>query len=379
MPVYLVMTALATVLAFFACRVRAGLPAEPSAVQLVIGRDTRSRALRFWALAIGSALPYVLVAGFRYYVGTDYGFTYEPLIRRMLNGVPFDEMIVEPGYWALCRLLSSLGLGITWLMLISAIFITLFFWLAFYEQSDIPWLSVFLFAGTRHFFISMNVVRQYMAMALVLFGFRFIREKCFWKYALCVGVAMLFHTSALFLLPLYFLRYLKIHPLVGGGLLALTYVLKAPLMELLRFVVGKTSYAWYLTSVWADVPPTYPQKLLALLPIVLIASVYYFLNGNRDKPMFRVGYACLLGVVFFALNRNIIPLTDRLSHMLEMTQLLFVPMLLHGEKRKWLRVLLGVLMIGSILWLTYFEIFQNGYHEVQLYRCVFFPEIAFQW
>ncbi|MEG2930771.1 MAG: EpsG family protein, partial [Ruthenibacterium sp.] len=216
------------------------------------------------------------------------------------------------------------------------------------------------------------------AMALVLFGFRFIREKCFWKYALCVGVAALFHTSALLLLPLYFLRYLKINPLVGGGALALVYVFKAPLMELLRFLVGKTSYAWYLTSVWADVPPTYPEKIWAMLPLLLVASVYYFLNGNRDKPMFRVHYACLLGVFFLLLNRNIVPLTDRLCQLLEMSQMLFVPMLLKGEKRTWLRVLLGAAVIGGLLWLTYFEIFHNGNHEVQLYRCALFPQIAFQ-
>lgn len=380
MPVYLVMTALATGLAFWACmaarRLPAGMRGKPIAA--LKAADTRKAALQVWALAVGSALPYVLVSGFRYKVGTDYIETYEPLIQGMLEGVEFPTMIVEPGYWAVCRILSGLGLGITWLMLFSAAFTIAFFWVAFYDLSDIPWLSVFLFAGARPFFISMNCVRQYMAMAMALFAFRYIKEKCFWKYALCICVAALWHSSILVFLPLYFLRYVKPNPFAGAGLLALTVVFKEQIMALLRFVVEKTPYAFYIGSIFDSVPPTYPEKFLATLPVFVVGCVYYFVADNRKDALFRVLLTCQLGVLFFALNRNVIPLAERVSWMLEMTQLLFIPMLLHREPRKWLRWVLGAVMIGALLWFTYYEIFQHGYQAVNLYRCVFFPDIAFQ-
>ena len=372
MPVYLVTALLATLLCFFACRVRQRLPAGISLKE----RGHRREIVLFWVLVIGSALPYVLVSGFRYDVGTDYFFTYEPLMCLIRDGMLQPGQRVEPAFMLLCEAAVFFGKGITWVMLLSTVITVLFFWLAFYGESDIPWLSVFLLAGARPFFISMNCVRQYMGMAIVLFAFRFIKEKCFWKYALCVGVAALFHVSVLILLPLYFVRYLQLNPLLGGGLLALSFLLKTPLMALMRFVVSKTPYAEYIGTVYDSVPPTYPEKFWAMLPLLVVVSVYYFVGENRKDPLFRVFYLCQLGVMFFTLNRNIIPLAERVSWMLEMPQLLLVPMLIHREPGRRKKILIAALLLGSLLWLTWYEIFKNGYHEVVPYRCVFFPELG---
>lgn len=149
-------------------------------------------------------------------------------------------------------------------------------------------------------------------------------------------------------------------------------------MALMHFVVEQTPYAWYIGSMFDNAPPTYPEKFWAMLPLFLVGCAYYFVGENRRDPLYRVLLFCQWGVLFFALNRNIIPLAERISWMLEMAQLLFVPLLLHREPRKWLRWVLGAVLIGTLLWFTYYEIFLRGYHETNLYRFVFCNEIAFQ-
>lgn len=374
MWIYLVAALLATVLAFFACRVRV---AACGGLQAPWTQGDKRRWL-FLALAAASALPFVVLAGFRYDVGTDYFYTYEPLIRFLQTGVGPIESRVEIGYWLLGKFVLLCGQGITWLLLYSAAFTVLFYWLGIFEQSDIPWLSVWLFAGTRAYFISLNAVRQFMALALALFALRFIKEKCFWKYALCICAGALFHSAALLLLPVYFLRYLKLHPLVGAGLLAAGYALHTPLQMLLRFVVEKTPYAAYLGSVYESTRAVYPEKLVVFLIILCVMSYYYFIDSTlRDDAFFRVSYACQLVMVFIAYSCDLVPLAERISWSLEITHILLIPMLLAREKRRAVRWCVAALLLGAYAYLTYFEIFQNGWHEVIPYRFVFFPEVGF--
>ena len=52
-------------------------------------------------------------------------------------------------------------------------------------------------------------MRQWLAICLFIFAFRYIRDRKPIKYALCVFVAMTVHSSAIILFPLYFITYLR--------------------------------------------------------------------------------------------------------------------------------------------------------------------------
>ena len=75
----------------------------------------------------------------------------------------------------------------------------------------------------------MNFSREVIAIGIGLVAVQFIREKRHIPFLDCVAVAMLFHTTAVVLLPCYFLCRVELHPryalLLTAGVLACSGVL----------------------------------------------------------------------------------------------------------------------------------------------------------
>ncbi len=68
------------------------------------------------------------------------------------------------------------------------------------------WFAVFLYVFTPGFMVlHCSAMRQSLAIALFLFSIDYIHKKDAIRYFLCIGLASLFHSSALVLLPVYFL------------------------------------------------------------------------------------------------------------------------------------------------------------------------------
>ena len=380
MSVYIPMALVATLCAFLAqlqqqkCR---AFVAQNGAAPLSAQRRYK---YAFLALAIASAIPYLVVSGIRWDVGTDYFGVYVYMFEGIVvRGEPPSFTGIEPGYWAVNKLVWACGQGLVWLMTVTTAITLLFFFLGFYRGSKLPWLSVWLFAGARHFFISMNGIRQYMGLAFVFFGFTFVREKhSFWKYALCVLAGTLFHVSCIVLLPLYFLKYLRVNPFVGAGLLGGVFLARSQILDLIWHILLQVKpFKHYLLANPANAPMTYPEKLLLNLPIFLLAAWFYFRDDNRNDPQFRFLFNMELLLLAVVLLRNIIPEADRFCWSLETAQLLFIPHLIMLEKNKKLRWVWGAVMVGGYAVFTWWEIVTCLNHGVIPYRCFLNPEIAF--
>lgn len=104
-----------------------------------------------------------------------------------------------------------------------------------YFYSPIIVLSFFLFILTDYP-QSCFLLRQYLAMATVLFSIPFIIDRQLVKYLVCIAIAYSFHTSSLVFLPIYFLYktnvtslsktrlyvFLGVVALLGGAFLVYT-------------------------------------------------------------------------------------------------------------------------------------------------------------
>lgn len=90
----------------------------------------------------------------------------------------------------------------------SAITIVLFVRFIYKNSLDFT-MSIFLFIAGGSFFTSMNIMRQYLAIGIVLQGYTFIKNKKLLPYVFIVLVAFLFHKSALFAIPCYFIMSQK--------------------------------------------------------------------------------------------------------------------------------------------------------------------------
>lgn len=182
----------------------------------------RPKARRAAVLAIAF---FVLVGALRWRVGTDY-WTYAAKFRGYVDA-PFASYrpLNEPGI----KVLARVGAFIyddyaSMFALASIITLGLFVWtLCRWGRPSVALtLVLFVFQGT--FLASFNVVRQYLACALVFAGHRLIIDRKPGRYLCVVGLASLFHVSALALVFLYFvprkqLRLAGITALMVGAVL----------------------------------------------------------------------------------------------------------------------------------------------------------------
>ena len=117
----------------------------------------------------------------------------------------------EPGFLVFNIILSYLHVSPRLFLCITALIFSAAVYKFIKDNSHSYLMSVLLFINLLFFFQSMSIMRQFMALSIILFfGFKFIKEKKILKYAITVIAAALFHYTALiaFLLyPLYYLRY----------------------------------------------------------------------------------------------------------------------------------------------------------------------------
>lgn len=147
------------------------------------------------------------VVGFRYYVGNDWeGYRIHFEYLRTYNYMLYK---MEWGFLAINKIISGLGGNYT-LMFFTVALISWYFIFKSVPFVLLPLTLFFLFTD-EFFFWSMNGVRQFVAMAIFLYSIKFIINHNMGKYFLMVGLAALFHISALFLIPLYFIPFQKLY------------------------------------------------------------------------------------------------------------------------------------------------------------------------
>lgn len=112
----------------------------------------------------------------------------------------------EPGYSLLNALLKLIWPNpIFMYFVVSAIILGIIIYTCIKQSKDIC-MSVFLFMCMGFFFFSINIQRQYIALAICFFSYQFISydKKDIKKYLISILIASTFHISALIMIPFYF-------------------------------------------------------------------------------------------------------------------------------------------------------------------------------
>lgn len=63
--------------------------------------------------------------------------------------------------------------------------------------------TIFCFITFGIFELALSAIRQWIAASIFLLAFRYIKEKKFWRYFICILIAAAFHNSAIVLLAVY--------------------------------------------------------------------------------------------------------------------------------------------------------------------------------
>lgn len=163
----------------------------------------------FWIPLIALSL----FAGMRSYrVGTDSG-NYTRDFRTNLDVYNFEfNELIEPGYQALENGLLKITHNYFWLFFITALIVVSCYLIIIKRYSVNYGLSVFLFVTLGVYTFFFNGLRQGIAMAIFALALPHLLEKRLLPYLLICFLASMFHNTALFMIPFYFLVNLRIKP-----------------------------------------------------------------------------------------------------------------------------------------------------------------------
>ncbi|PKG36542.1 EpsG family protein [Psychrobacter sp. Sarcosine-3u-12] len=259
----------------------------------------------FWILLEQKALnrksfwiPWValsLFAGIRsYLVGTDSG-NYTQDFRNQLNVdyFKFNET-VEFGYQLFEYALLNITHNYFWFFFITSS-IVVYCYLSVIKKHSVNYtLSVFLFITLGVYTFFFNGLRQGLAMAIFAFSLSYLLERRFFLYFLiCLG-ASLFHITALFMIPFYFLVNLRIKLL----------------NKILLVFIGSLFTSKFLISYLADTNERYEgyataaEKAGGLLTLgfytVLLFLIYFVIRlyKIRDDYLIKLFTFYATGIVF---------------------------------------------------------------------------------
>lgn len=184
--------------------------------------------------------------------------------------------VTEPGY-ALINILANYLFGsYKWVFIISAVLILFPLWRFAQKYSPSFLFSIFLYLMIGTYYEGFNIMRQMIAASICIMAFQYLKEKEFIRYCFVVVVGALFHSSAIVMLPMYFImrpwktkKYIQKASII---LIALTSVLSATAVEALftRAIYGVSRSLSLNTVSWKTI----------ILPLLIIVICQVFQNED---------------------------------------------------------------------------------------------------
>lgn len=162
-----------------------------------------------------------IISGYRYYVGTDYS-TYQNIFNT-IKTTNKDDSITEIGYYILNKIIYGINQNPQMIFIVTSSIILGLIFFTIIKQCSRYELALYLFITMFHFYASLNVIRQYIAIAITFFAVKYIFEKNFFRYLILVLLASTFHITSIIMIPIYFIviRKMDIREYIYGAIIGL--------------------------------------------------------------------------------------------------------------------------------------------------------------
>lgn len=322
-------------------------------------------------------LIFSVLAGIRYYVGTDYETYTLFQIPETLSGVQRGHE-VEFLYKYIIYFGNWLG-SYQWIFAITHV-IFLFFILAYIRENSKNYsFSVFIFMSSTLFAFSLNGMRQSIATAIFLYAVKYIKKNNLIKYMIFIVIAILFHKSAMIYIPFYLLSYVDLRsykkmPIVLFITLILT-VSSKPIYSLLYKLSFKYGfYSKFFNSQYDQgVQFNWMYFLMLLINVVIVLSFYLFVS-NDDATLEeldnKVEFNIQVIALFFSAVSFVVPGAFRMFYMFNPIQLTLVPNMLSKISDKRLRLVIKCTIVLLYIVLYGYLIMRLNQNEILPYQTI---------
>ncbi|MBE6151814.1 MAG: EpsG family protein [Firmicutes bacterium] len=318
-----------------------------------------------------------IVSGFRYCVGTDFDnyaswfFQINTLKDIHISSFGFDVLIL------LIKLFTN---NSQWLFIITSFIILLLIYKAILNEKDDYDLILYLFITLIFYCSSFNGIRQWIAIAILMNSLKFIREKNFYKYLICVLAASLFHITALNTIILYFLLNLKYKDTIKVILFVLAFlILKITNITEIFILIVKHILPSYYAKYTITGYDIYAIRG-GILPILLCGGmfVFYLLFKKKllskqlieeEKLEFKINFAFILSIMSVVNTVN--ELFCRIALFYIPFVIFLIPDVLKIFNDKWRKIFKVLIIILTLIFMI-INISHNNPHDALPYTFYFF-------
>lgn len=311
---------------------------------------------------------YSIISGLRYmnYYQSDewiYRVGFEALVNKGIGEVLSHK---EVGFallnWGLGRVCDDSQILILVVAIITNVLIIRM--IAIYSR---PFeLGMFLYVAMGLFFTSFNIMRQYLAVAILVAGIRYLFEENFKKYLVYIIGATTIHASSILMIPIYFLITSKYFKQLMPIVIIATVVTLVRFKEVVLQLVVGTQYQHYSMSIEKGLYGVSVIRVMVVcLPVLIMWCYRQRLIERRRENLFLINLltigACIMVIstqyVFFA----------RLEILVGIYSLIIIPEFLKLFND---RVSVTLVYIGILILYFIFGLYQASINPI--YHTIFY-------
>ena len=315
------------------------------------------------------ALPLFLMSALREGIGTDYYYTYTPRFTEILAG---ERTYYEIGFYWFNRIVGLFTHNPQWIFITTSFIYCLFVFLAFYEHAeDLPFCIVILLV-TGEYFASLNNLRQAMASAIMLFGYRFIKKKKWIHFAVLTLLASMLHKSMIIFLAVlalvFILKYIPLEKIliVGTVIVAAAFVLVNTSNELLELILPERLIYYIQNAIYTERTIGFIRTGLNIAILCVLLFTRQKLKETELDPFIIVQVLAVVVCLF----DNFLPAAYRILRIFTFWQLLSIPIMVN-KYRGIDRLILKLAFILVLGVLCFYSVVILGTEEILPYQWIF--------
>jgi len=314
--------------------------------------DKNSKKNRIiWGLII--IMPTVLVSGLRYGIGIDF-FEYDKQFNEVISNenVNYRYYLQEPLNLVLIYISNIIFRCSQGYFFIYAFLTMMFAFKAIesYKNKISMTLGLFIFYMV-YYLVSFNIIRQMLAVVIVLYALKYIEKRNFKKYVLYVILAMTVHKTAIIALFFYLLQC-DDKEIVNNKRKTIIYyssIMILPIIGIfiLKFIFSKFSLFSKYLNMQTNISVTFLMYLLPIM-VLLIYKRKDILKADYQNELFVRLYIMQIPLNIVGW---VIQYTNRFALYTGISQILLIPILQKNIKDELHKKIITVLII---LWYIFY-------------------------
>lgn len=320
-------------------------------------------------------MPMLLISALRFNVGSDFLAVYWNGFQRVQAGINTDNF--EIGFQSLIKLLGKISYSPQILIIITSFLFVFFTWNAIYEQSNDIIFSLLILFISRYYFISLNVIRQLIAMAIILYALKYLKEGKNIKYIIFNLIAFTIHRSALICLVFLLIKKIDLtrtkYLLMFLGTLILVYGLNhigVIRNQITLLIINSSKYSPYVQEYNSG--GYYAGQNFVLYQIILNFLIFIMeWYASRESIEINKTYKIYLNIqaltLIVCMIFNAVPLIERVYWYFGFIQILSIPYTIKMYSKPLPRFIWSVIIILFMGVFCIYDIFVMQDHQVVPY------------